>query len=167
MKLRLPLLLVGILLIFNSLKAQFSGCDPAVQNNTINLSGNPYNGASYNPATFNSGVGYQCCSINSSYSCETFTVTTNPNAIAMLIKVNTNGANVVIKQTDCNTTITNNQYFCITGGSTLEFSICTDENVPLNVQFETIGAPNVNSQFDATLGCSKVIPFKDTINLGL
>jgi len=167
LKLRLPLLLVGILLIFNSLKAQFSGCDPAVQNNTINLSGNPYNGASYNPATFNSGVGYQCCSINSSYSCETFTVTTNPNAIAMLIKVNTNGANVVIKQTDCNTTITNNQYFCITGGSTLEFSICTDENVPLNVQFETIGAPNVNSQFDATLGCSKVIPFKDTINLGL
>ena len=75
----------------------------------------------------------------------------------MIIKVNANGANVVIKQTDCNTTITNNQFFCITGGTTLQFSICSDGNTPLNVQFETIGAPTVNSQTNATIGCNTPI----------
>jgi hypothetical protein len=156
LKQRLPLLLVGFLLFLASLtvNAQFIGCDPSVPNNPIDLSQSAYNGAPYTPATFNSGIGYQCCALNSTYSCETFTVTTHPNAIAMIIKVNANGANVVIKQTDCNTTITNNQFFCITGGNTLEFSICSDGNDPLNVQFETIGAPIVNSPAIATIGCS-------------
>ena len=141
MKLRLPLLLVGLFLLLSSIKvnAQFIGCDPSVPNNPIDLSPSAFNGALYSPATYNSGIGYQCCGLSSTYSCETFTVTTHPNAIAMIIKVNANGANVVIKQTDCNTTITNNQFFCVTGGTTLQFSICSDENAPLNVQFETIG----------------------------
>ena len=139
-------------------------CDINVPSNQVNLVDN-FNSVGVNITSVNQGAGFQCCGQSANLTCETFTVNTFAGNIAFSITTGQdfNGTNITIHVNDYNTSLNVGEYFCVTGGSIYEVSVCTDATDPFTLVFTPLGAPEIAiDNSNVTIGCAT-----NVISLGL